>query len=110
MAKPSSTNHPSPGANDAGAIMFNCIVQIPKADAAKILPTLPVALDCGGAYINRKGRLVEVTTELNVHAMAEIVDKDIPILVTKRIPTTPIPKDMLIDDPDLWFKTIGREK
>lgn len=110
MAKASSPKNPSPGPTEAAAIRFNCILQIPKEKADKLLPHLGIALDCGSAIIKRRGRSVEVETTLDPHAMAAIADKDIPIIVTKFAAAKPISKDMLIDDPALWFEMIRREK
>jgi hypothetical protein len=51
---------------------------------------------------------VEVEVDLEIRTVGDIVEKGVPVLVTRRIPVAPVPAGELIADAAAWFKQIEK--
>jgi hypothetical protein len=108
-AKPKAGGKP-PKQSESPPVIVRCILQLPRDKADALLPHLGIAIDCGGAEIRRRGKVVEVETDLEIGRIADIVEMGVPVLVTKRLKIRPIAKESLIHDAAAWFRHVGDVK
>jgi hypothetical protein len=91
-------------------ILVHCRLRVPRDEADALLPRLGIAFDCGGAVVRKTKTFVEVEADLEIRTVGDIVEKGVPVLVTERIPVTPVPAKELIADAATWFKQIEKLK
>jgi hypothetical protein len=89
-------------------ILVHCLLRVPRDEADSVLPRLGLAFGCGGAVMRKTRTIVEVEADLEIRTVGDIVEKGVPVLVTKRIPVAPVPANELIADAAAWFKQIRR--
>jgi hypothetical protein len=89
-------------------ILVHCRLRVPRNKADALLPRLGIAFDCGGAVVKKTKSFVEVEADLEIRTVGDIVEKGVPVLVTRRIPVAPVPARELIADAAAWFKQIEK--
>ena len=89
-------------------ILVHCRMRIPRDKADALLPRLGIAFDCGGSVVRKRKTFVEVEADLEIRTVGDIVGKGVPVLVTERIPVTPVPAKELIADAAAWFRQIEK--
>ena len=91
-------------------ILVRCVMRIPRDEANAVLPHLGVPLDCGGAVLKRTRSHVEVQADIEIGTVGAIVEKGVPVLVTKRIPVAPVPAKEFAKNAASWFAHLRRLK
>jgi hypothetical protein len=91
-------------------ILVHCRLRVARDKADALLPRLGIAFDCGGAVVRKTKTHVEVEADLEIRTVADIVEQGVPVLVTERIPVSPVPAKELITDAAAWFKQIEKLK
>ncbi len=89
-------------------ILVRCVLKVPRTEADAVINNLGLAFGCGGAVRRTRKNVVEVEAELEIRKVGEIVGQGVPVLVTERIPVTPLPPGELIRDADKWFEHVRR--
>jgi hypothetical protein len=109
--RPPQEPEKSPPADAPSESILVCgSMKIPEADAPRIIPGLGLAFGCGGARARKRRGMFEIEAILELRELVGIVEKGVPVLVTKRIPVEPIPEAELMRSAEAWLEMIGREE